>query len=118
MEDYADIGKRYPLDVRVAAARASIAITFGTRWDLPDRSIFYLAPACEKLDDFAGHEARAVVYDEHDLFSYGDEPVEGLVGPAMDALAKLFPLTELPHGRKYWLDVMRRAKNCAPGDLT
>lgn len=110
MTDYRALGQASTYDARLAAARASIALTFGVDW-LSPRVASYLAPACERLDAFAGEEAYEQAGDEVDIMSIPTAgTVKGILGPALSYFRDTFPMDGTPPGRKYWLEVMRQAR--------
>lgn len=111
--DYEKMGEHATYEARLAAARLSIALTFGIDWN-DKKTVTYVAAGSERLAAFSGPEAFEQAGDEVDIMSMPtDAAVQGLVMPAVKYFKEHFPMDDTPPGRSYWLEVLRYGRKAA-----
>ena len=105
---YEEFANQYQYENRLDAARAAIALLWGTAWDESNAS--HLANAVNKLTEFAGEDAMHEVGDELDLMHLPDGVSLDFVEAGVEALRRAFNQNDAPQGRKYWNEVIRHAR--------
>lgn len=112
LELYKEFGKTYTIEQRQLAAEAAISFLYGTDWGV-DKTVSFVAPGVDRLLAFAGDEAFLLAGRKMDIMNLPDTIDKKMVEDGINSLWEAFDFKQSPHGRKYWVEVVRNARLAA-----
>lgn len=110
---YDEAGRSASYESRLAAGKLATVLVFATKWGR-DNSTYYVSPASEYLSVYAGEAEVDAMRELEPLVGPDWEFTRDVMEQVFAEFKAKFPLNDVPHRRRHWVDVIRHTKAISP----